>query len=59
MKAVADVYVIGHEMRLLFATVILHFDLKLADESKAWVDQKVYTLWEKKPLMCTLTSVKA
>lgn len=48
-----------HEMRLLLATVMLHFDLELCDESKDWTDQKVYTIWEKKPLMCTLKPAKA
>ena len=46
-------------MRLLLAVIALQFDLKLEDESKDWSDQKVFTLWEKKPLMCTLTNVKA
>jgi hypothetical protein len=41
-------------MRVLLVTVLLHFDLQLCDESDDWVDQKVYTLWEKRPLMCTL-----
>lgn len=44
-------------MRLLLSTVLLHFDLELCDESKMWKDQKVYTLWEKHPLMCKLTEV--
>ena len=49
-----------HEMRVLLVTVLLHFDLSLCEESEEWNDQKVYTLWEKKPLMCTLTpAVKA
>lgn len=43
-----------HEMRLLLATVILHFDLSSRPESKAWIDQKVYILWEKKPLLVFL-----
>lgn len=47
-----------HEMRLLLVSVLLHFDLRLDEESKHWDDQKVYTLWEKRPLMCTLTPVK-
>ncbi|TKA82885.1 hypothetical protein B0A55_01177 [Friedmanniomyces simplex] len=47
-----------HEMRLLLATVILYFDLELCDESKDWSDQRVYTLWEKKPLICTLKPAK-
>lgn len=46
-------------MRLLLATVMLYFDMELCAESKAWNDQKVYLLWEKKPLMVTLTPVKA
>lgn len=46
-------------MRLLMATVVLHFDMKLCEESKGWNDQKVFTLWEKKPLMATLTPAKA
>ncbi|KAK3672299.1 hypothetical protein LTR78_007839 [Recurvomyces mirabilis] len=48
-----------HEMRLLLATLIFHFDIKLNSESEQWDDQKIYTLWEKKPLMCTLTPVQA
>jgi cytochrome P450 len=43
-----------HEMRLMLATVLLHFDLELCDESTAWADQKVYVLCEKGPLMCRL-----
>jgi cytochrome P450 len=48
-----------HEMRLLLATVMLHFDMKLCEESKDWNDQKVFLLWEKKPLMVALTPAKA
>ena len=44
-------------MRLLLASLILSFDIKLAVEAKDWIDQKVYVLWEKKPLMCALRSV--
>jgi cytochrome P450 len=44
-----------HEMRVLLVTVLLHFDLQLCKDSEDWSDQKVYTLWEKKPLMCSLT----
>ncbi|KAF2640107.1 putative cytochrome P450 monooxygenase [Massarina eburnea CBS 473.64] len=46
-----------HEMRLLCVSVLLHFDLELADD-KIWTDQNVYVLWEKNPLMVKLTSVK-
>ena len=48
-----------HEMRLLLATVILHFDMKLCEESKGWNNQRVFLLWEKVPLMVNLTPVKA
>lgn len=46
-------------MRLLLATVMLHFDMKICEESKDWKNQKVYILWEKRPLMATLTPAKA
>jgi len=32
----------------------LHYDLELCPESQDWPDQKVYVLWEKKPLWCKL-----
>ena len=41
-------------MRLLLAVLILTFDIELAAEAKGWIDQKIYVLWEKKPLMCVL-----
>lgn len=44
-------------MRVLLVAVLLKFDLKLAEESADWADQKVYTLWEKKPLLCSMTPV--
>jgi cytochrome P450 len=43
-----------HEMRLLLATVLLHFDLKLLPESEGWHEQKVFVVWEKRALMCEL-----
>lgn len=45
------------EMRLLLAKVLYNFDLKLSDESLSWTDQKVYVLWEKKPLVCHVTRI--
>lgn len=48
-----------HEMRLLLTTIAFHFDMKLCEESNDWSDQRVFTLWEKKPLICTLTTVNA
>jgi hypothetical protein len=46
-------------MRLILATVMLYFDMKLCEESREWADQKVYTLWEKKPLIAILKPAKA
>ncbi|GIZ44446.1 hypothetical protein CKM354_000764300 [Cercospora kikuchii] len=44
-----------HEMRLILATTLYHFDLHLCEESGDWEKQKVYTFWEKIPLWVTLT----
>jgi hypothetical protein len=44
-------------MRLIFSSVLLHFDIELADD-RVWTDQKVYTLWDKIPLMVKLTPAK-
>ncbi|RYO79135.1 hypothetical protein DL764_010045 [Monosporascus ibericus] len=46
-----------HEMRLLLSKVLFNFDLQLCDESRDWADQKVYILWQKKPLMCRAVQV--
>ena len=48
-----------HEMRMLLVTVLLHFDISLCEESSDWNDQRIFTLWEKKPLMCQLTEASA
>lgn len=45
-------------MRLLLVTMLMHFDLTLTEESERWSDQEIYTLWEKKPLLCTLVPAK-
>jgi cytochrome P450 len=47
-----------HEMRLILANILLHFDLELCDPTTDWMDQKVYTLWDKNPLMVKLSSVR-
>lgn len=31
-------------MRLLLVTMLLHFDLRLTEESKNWSDQEIYTV---------------
>lgn len=43
-----------HEMRLLFALFLWHFDVELVDKHQNWMDQPVFTLWEKPPLMVTI-----
>ncbi|KAK4617549.1 Cytochrome P450 monooxygenase [Fulvia fulva] len=40
-----------HEIRLILATVLLHFDLSLCAVSNNWSDLKIYGIWEKKPLV--------
>ena len=47
------------EMRLVLAKVMFNFDLVL-DEGKTgqWLDQKVYTLWQKRPLWVRLNPVE-
>lgn len=46
-----------HEMRLIFGAIVAHFDLNLCEESRDWMNQKAYVLWEKKPLMLKLMPV--
>jgi cytochrome P450 len=48
-----------HEMRLILTKVLYNFDLELCPESEVWTDQKVFTLWEKHPLMVKLRNVRA
>jgi len=43
-----------HVIRLVTAKVFYNFDVELCPESENWTDQKIFTLWEKHPLMCTL-----
>lgn len=45
-------------MRLLLAMIVLHFDLTLAPESEAWIDQKTWLLWEKEELWVTLREAR-
>ncbi|KAH6875620.1 cytochrome P450 [Alternaria rosae] len=41
-----------HEMRLILSKVLFNFDLELLPECRNWIaDQKIYSLWEKTPLM--------
>ena len=47
-----------HELRLLLAVTLWHFDLELQQESWEWTDQKVFLLWDKKPLMVKLKDAR-
>ena len=47
-----------HETRLLLAKVLYNFDLELAPGNENWINQPVYTLWEKKPLLLKLKPAK-
>jgi hypothetical protein len=41
-----------HEIRLILSKVLFNFDLELLPECRNWIaDQKIYSLWEKIPLM--------
>ncbi|KAJ5930882.1 cytochrome P450 monooxygenase [Penicillium verhagenii] len=43
------------EMRLILALIIFNFDMKIADESRDWIKQKNYLMWQKGPLKVYLT----
>lgn len=47
-----------HEMRLLLAMTLWTFDLSLEQESIDWANQKVFILWDKRPLMVKLRAVR-
>ena len=39
------------EMRLVLARLALDFDFELRPESEKWIVQKLFTFWEKPPLI--------
>ncbi|KAL4812402.1 cytochrome P450 [Aspergillus spinulosporus] len=43
------------EMRLVYALLLFNFDLKLADESQNWMEQRHWVMWEKPSLLVHLT----
>ncbi|KAH9906930.1 cytochrome P450 [Xylariomycetidae sp. FL2044] len=47
-----------HEMRLLLSKKIINFDLELCNQEEDWMDQKIFVVWEKKPLMCRAIPIK-
>ncbi|KAI0399852.1 cytochrome P450 [Xylaria palmicola] len=40
-----------HEMRLMLAKLVYEFDIE-SDAGSEWLDQNVYVIWERKPLIC-------
>lgn len=42
-------------MRLILALVVFKFDMQIADESKNWIKQRNFLMWEKSPLNVHLT----
>lgn len=46
------------EMRIILARLLWNFDFELCDESKEWLKQKAFILYEKPPLLVKLTKRK-
>jgi hypothetical protein len=46
-----------HEMRLILAKVLWNVDIELCPESKHWIDQNIYIMWDKPDLWCTVKPV--
>lgn len=42
------------EMRMIMVKMLWNFDYELCDENDNWLDQKVYLVWKKEPLMVQL-----
>jgi hypothetical protein len=45
-------------MRLLLAKLIFNFDMK-TEVDDSWTDQKVFVIWDRKPLPVTLVETGA
>lgn len=45
------------ETKLCIARLVLNFDMELMEDSQDWNKQKVYLLYEKRPLNVKLTEV--
>lgn len=44
-----------HEMRLILASILLHFDLELQSDNGTWLEQDMHIIWDKKALMVNLS----
>jgi hypothetical protein len=40
-----------HEMRFVMSKVLWNLDLEFCEESEGWLDQKVFTIWHKEPMV--------
>jgi hypothetical protein len=46
-------------MNLVLARLVFEFDFELEDEEVDWMNQRVFTLWEKPSLMIRLRARKS
>ncbi|KAK8064095.1 hypothetical protein PG996_008747 [Apiospora saccharicola] len=46
-----------HEMRLIIAKLLYNFDIE-SDVGPDWLDQNVFVIWDRKPLVCRLVDVR-
>jgi hypothetical protein len=46
------------EIRLVLCKLLWNFNFAIMPESANWIDQKVYILWQRPPLMMKLTPAK-
>lgn len=47
------------ELRLILTKILYSFDMELMEHHDDWLQQKIYIMWEKKPLMVRLTPAQA
>lgn len=43
------------EMRVILTRLLWRFDLELLPESRDWMDQRIFFLWDKPALMVKIT----
>jgi len=42
------------EMRILLARLLFNFDIEATPQIEGWMDQRIWFLWDKKPLLIKL-----
>lgn len=45
-------------MKVILARIIFNFDLELVDNKSNWLDQEVYGMWRKHPLMVRVNDLR-